>query len=136
MTGQITLIFQHALQGAPLQARAGLHAGVLLGRRGSGTMIMLTNTPCLGRGGVSVPGGPLTLHRLGSGAGELRPGKCCTRHGLGLAGAPLGRRPLRWQLDTGSRALRVRGESRAKTVRCAPVHPAMEGNHFPGPLSL
>lgn len=65
-----------------------------------------------GAGGPPAVGGsPLTRRRPGSGAGALRPERCCTRCGHGHAGAPLGRRPPPWRLDTGSRALWARGEN-------------------------
>lgn len=126
MTGQITLIFQYSLQGAPRQARAGLHAGAVL--------VGQSRPACAHKQGGGVGAGgpprgeaaPLTRHRPGSGVGAPRPGRCCTRCGRGLAGAPLGRRPRRWLLDTGSRALRGgKGESRAEAFRSTPV---VQGN--------
>lgn len=92
-----------------------------------------------GRGGKAAP---LTRHMPGSEAGAPRPGRCCTRCGRGLAGAPLGRRPRRWLLDTGSRALRA-GKERAEQ-RLSEAHlwfratrpprallPAAEAGHLP-----
>lgn len=122
MTGQITLIFQYSLQGAPRQARAGLHAGaVLVGQ--SRPACTHKNGRGLVREAVAAgEAAPLTRRRPGSGAGAPRPGRCCTRCGRGLVGAPLGRRPRRWRLDTGSRALQGgKGESRAKVFRSTPV---------------
>lgn len=121
MTGQITFIFQYSLQGAPRQARAEGMLGRF--RWGAQDQHALANR----RGPVREArhqgeADPLTRRRPGSGAGAQRPGRCCTRCGRGLAGEPLGRRLLRWRLDTGSRALQGRrGESRAKAFRSTPV---------------
>lgn len=112
MTGQITLIFQYSLQGAPRQARRAACWG------GSGEVVktsMRAQTGGRWCREARREAAPLTRRRPGLAAGALQPGRCCTRCARGLAGAPLGRRPRRWRLDTGSRALQgERGESRAK----------------------
>lgn len=102
MTGQITLIFQYSLQGAPLQARRAACWGFLVGQSRPACAHKQEGA---GAGRPAQEAAPLTRHRPGSGVGAPRPGRCCTRCGHGLAGAPLGRRPRRWRLDTGSRAL-------------------------------
>lgn len=122
MTGQITLIFQYSLQGAPLQARAGLHAGEVL--VGQSRPACARRQEGAGAGRPAREAAPLTRRRPGSGAAAPRPGRCCTRCGRGLAGAPLGRRPRRWQLDTGSLALRDERREQKKALRRTP---AIEG---------
>lgn len=87
-----------------------------------------------GAGGPPAVGGsPLTRRRLGLGAGAPRPGRCCTRCGHGHAGAPLGRRPRPWRLDTGSRALWVRGENRRFRSRLPLGEPSPLNTHTQDP---
>lgn len=128
MTGQITFISQYSLQGAPLQAPAECMLGrVPVGR--SRPACARKQEGAVREARRQGEADRLTRRRPGSGAGAPRPGRCCTRCGRGLAGAPLGRRPRRWRLDTGSRALRGRkGESRAKAFRSTPV---VEGDAAP-----
>lgn len=127
MTGQMTLIFQSSLQGAPLQARRAACWDSLAGQSRPACAHKQEGASA---GRPAREAAPLTRRRPGSGVGAPRPGRCCTRCGRGLAGALLGRRPRRWRLDTGSRALwgerRQQGEGFQR-------HAAVEGPPHPDP---
>lgn len=119
MTGQITLIFQYSLQGARRrQARGAACWDVAVGQAARHALADRTG---LARAGPP-QAAPLTRRRPGSAAGAPRPGRCCTRCGRGLAGAPLGRRPPRWLLDTGSRALRGERTEQGKGFQTQDCH--------------